>query len=79
MSVPVLPTRARVVVIGGAIIGTSVAYHLAHMDESSAIPVVAGTSLVGAVNSVRAVASFDVRRAASRRSFPLSSSSWPHR
>src|SRR6185436_10487590 len=26
-----LPDRARVVIIGGGIIGTSVAYHLAHM------------------------------------------------
>ena len=31
MSDPVLPSRARVVVVGGGIIGTSVAYHLAHM------------------------------------------------
>jgi glycine cleavage system aminomethyltransferase T/glycine/D-amino acid oxidase-like deaminating enzyme len=31
MSQPVLPERARVVVIGGGIIGCSVAYHLAHM------------------------------------------------
>src|SRR5688572_7164103 len=30
-SVPVLPERARVVVIGGGIIGCSVAYHLARM------------------------------------------------
>ncbi len=30
MSDPVLPSRARVVVVGGGIIGTSVAYHLAH-------------------------------------------------
>src|SRR5260221_1820591 len=28
---PVLPARARVVVVGGGIIGCSVAYHLAHM------------------------------------------------
>ncbi len=31
MSDPTLPDRARVVVIGGGVIGTSVAYHLAHM------------------------------------------------
>src|ERR671915_2353163 len=30
MSSPALPDRARVVVIGGGVIGTSVAYHLAH-------------------------------------------------
>lgn len=30
MSTPDLPARARVVVIGGGVIGTSVAYHLAH-------------------------------------------------
>ena len=31
MSDPMLPVRARVVVIGGGVIGCSVAYHLAHM------------------------------------------------
>jgi glycine cleavage system aminomethyltransferase T/glycine/D-amino acid oxidase-like deaminating enzyme len=31
MSEPVIPKRARVVVVGGGIIGCSVAYHLAHM------------------------------------------------
>src|SRR6478672_11878098 len=31
MSEPVVPKTARVVVIGGGVIGTSVAYHLAHM------------------------------------------------
>ena len=31
MSEPMLPDRARVVVVGGGVIGTSVAYHLAHM------------------------------------------------
>lgn len=32
-----LPKRARVVVIGGGIIGTSVAYHLAHMGEKDVL------------------------------------------
>jgi 4-methylaminobutanoate oxidase (formaldehyde-forming) len=31
MDVPALPARARVVVIGGGIIGTSIVYHLAHL------------------------------------------------
>jgi 4-methylaminobutanoate oxidase (formaldehyde-forming) len=31
MSEPVLPKRARVVIVGGGVIGCSVAYHLAHM------------------------------------------------
>ena len=31
MSDPALPDRTRVVVIGGGVIGTSVAYHLAHL------------------------------------------------
>ena len=31
MSDPILPQRARVVVVGGGVIGCSVAYHLAHM------------------------------------------------
>jgi 4-methylaminobutanoate oxidase (formaldehyde-forming) len=31
MSAPVLPQRSRVVVVGGGIIGCSVAYHLAHL------------------------------------------------
>src|SRR6476620_1931972 len=31
MSTPILPTQARVVIVGGGIIGTSIAYHLAHM------------------------------------------------
>src|SRR5690348_785813 len=31
MADPVLPDRARVVIVGGGIIGCSLAYHLAHM------------------------------------------------
>ena len=31
MSAPTLPSHARAVVIGGGVIGCSVAYHLAHM------------------------------------------------
>ncbi len=37
MSEPELPDRARVVVIGGGIIGCSVAYHLAHMGEKDVL------------------------------------------
>src|SRR6266571_225986 len=37
MSPPDLPKRARVVVIGGGIIGCSVAYHLAHMGEKDVV------------------------------------------
>ena len=34
---PPLPSRARVVIIGGGIIGTSVAYHLGHMGWSDVV------------------------------------------
>ncbi|WP_052546150.1 GcvT family protein [Enhygromyxa salina] len=34
---PQLPSRARVVIIGGGVIGTSVAYHLAHMGERDVV------------------------------------------
>ncbi len=37
MSTPVLPSRARVVVIGGGVIGCSVAYHLAEMGEKDVV------------------------------------------
>jgi 4-methylaminobutanoate oxidase (formaldehyde-forming) len=37
MSAPVVPQRARVVVIGGGVIGCSVAYHLAHMGWSDVL------------------------------------------
>lgn len=37
MPEPVLPKRARVVVVGGGVIGCSVAYHLAHMGEKDVI------------------------------------------
>ncbi len=34
---PSLPTRARVVIVGGGVIGTSVAYHLAHMGWTDVV------------------------------------------
>ena len=37
MSDPVLPSRARVVVIGGGVIGASVAYHLAHLGWTDVV------------------------------------------
>ena len=37
MSAPVLPSRARVVVIGGGVIGTSVAYHLADLGWTDVV------------------------------------------
>jgi 4-methylaminobutanoate oxidase (formaldehyde-forming) len=37
MSTPVVPKQARVVVIGGGVIGSSVAYHLAHMGVSDVV------------------------------------------
>ncbi|MGG5258359.1 GcvT family protein [Phycicoccus avicenniae] len=37
MSAAALPSRARVVVVGGGVIGTSIAYHLAHAGESDVL------------------------------------------
>jgi 4-methylaminobutanoate oxidase (formaldehyde-forming) len=37
MSTPPLPSRARVVVIGGGIIGTSIAYHLGHLGLTDTV------------------------------------------
>src|SRR5579863_9791654 len=37
MATPVLPDSARVVVVGGGVIGTSVAYHLAHLGWKDVI------------------------------------------
>jgi len=37
MTPSVLPERARIVVVGGGIIGCSVAYHLAHMGEKDVV------------------------------------------
>ena len=37
MSTPALPDRARVVIIGGGVIGTSIAYHLAHLGWTDVV------------------------------------------
>jgi len=40
MSAPALtplPARARVVVVGGGIVGASTAYHLAHLGETDVV------------------------------------------
>ncbi len=37
MSTTMLPSRARIVIVGGGIIGASVAYHLAHMGETDVV------------------------------------------
>src|SRR4051812_28369061 len=37
MTSPNVPDRARVVVIGGGVIGTSVAYHLAHLGWTDVV------------------------------------------
>ena len=37
MSIPEIPSRARIVIIGGGVGGTSVAYHLAAMGEKDVI------------------------------------------
>src|SRR5690349_21393163 len=37
MTGPTLPTRARVVVIGGGVIGTSIAYHLGHLGWTDTV------------------------------------------
>ncbi|MDH3470621.1 MAG: FAD-dependent oxidoreductase, partial [Acidimicrobiia bacterium] len=36
-SQPVIPRRARVVVVGGGVIGASVAYHLAHQGWTDVV------------------------------------------
>src|SRR5919201_396290 len=37
MSEPVIPKQARIVVVGGGVIGCSVAYHLAHMGWTDVV------------------------------------------
>jgi len=37
VSTPALPDRARVVIIGGGVIGTSIAYHLAHLGWTDVV------------------------------------------
>ncbi len=42
-----LPSRARVVVVGGGVIGASVAYHLAHLGETDVVVLEQGTLSCG--------------------------------
>lgn len=42
-----LPSRARVVVVGGGVIGASVAYHLAHLGETDVLVLEQGTLSCG--------------------------------
>ncbi len=44
---PPLPTRARVVVVGGGIVGASTAYHLAHLGETDVLLLEQGTLSCG--------------------------------
>ena len=51
-----LPERARVVVIGGGVIGTSIAYHLAHLGEPDVLlldMLLAGETGVALLNELR--------------------------
>ena len=51
-----LPQRARVVVIGGGVIGTSIAYHLAHLGVTDVLAV----SSVGSLVEARPPGSFTI-------------------
>ncbi len=42
-----LPIRARIVIIGGGVIGTSTAYHLAHLGETDVVLIEQGTLSCG--------------------------------
>ena len=47
MSTVELPQRARVVVVGGGVVGASVAYHLAHLGETDVLVLEQGTLSCG--------------------------------
>ena len=57
---PALPNRARIVIIGGGVIGSSIAYHLAHLGWRDVIHCIDPANLP----SLRVAAKLDFREVA---------------